>query len=140
MKNIFIDSDVLLDVLSKREPFYTDSAKLLSLVEIKSVKAYTSPIVISNIYYILRRLKTREIALESLRKIRLFIKIISVTETHIDKALSSKFKYFEDAIQYYASVEKKMGFIITRNKADYKESRISVCDPSEFLEIYYTHK
>ena len=136
MHRLFFDSDVLLDVLAKRAKFYSDSARILSLAEIKSIHAYTSPIVIANIFYILRKMKSKKIALESLRKLRVFINILSVTENQIDKALSSKFKDFEDAIQYFASSDNEIGYIITRNKADYKQSKISVCTPTEFLKLY----
>lgn len=103
MQRLFFDSDVLLDVLAKRAIFYSDSASILSLAETKSIRAYTSPIVIANIFYILRKMKSKKIALESLRKLRVFINILSVTENQIDKALASKFKDFEDAIQYFVS-------------------------------------
>ena len=140
MHKLFIDSDVLLDVLSRRMPFYNDSAAILTLAERKLICACTTPVVIANIFYILRKMKTKSVALESLRKLRLFINILSVTENNIDKALVSKFKDFEDAIQYFASTDNDVGFIITRNKGDYKESKISVCTPAEFLEIYNSQK
>ena len=82
------------------------------------------------------REKSKKIALESLRKLRVFINILSVTENQIDKALSSKFKDFEDAIQYFASSNNEIGHIITRNKADYKQSKFSVCTPTKFLKLY----
>ena len=140
MLKIFTDSDVILDVLAKRDPFYNNSSEVLSLVENKKIIAFTSPIVIANIFYILRKLKSKEFALESLRKLKLFMKVIPVEETHIDKALAAGFKDFEDAIQYYASMDKKLEFIITKNKEDYKLSKISVCTPAEFLNIYYSGK
>ncbi len=138
MLKIFTDSDVILDVLAKRDPFYNNSSEVLSLVESKKIMAFTSPIVIANIFYILRKIKSKEFALESLRKLRLFMKVMSVNETHIDKALAAGFKDFEDAIQYYVSMDKKLEFIITRNKEDYRLSKISVCTPAEFLKIYYS--
>jgi len=142
MLKIFIDSDVLLDVLSRRVPFYNESAEVLTLAERKSVNAYTTPLVIANIFYILRKLKTKKTALESLRKLRLFINILSITEHIIDKALVSKFNDFEDAVQYFAAADNdaEVGFIITRNKADYKPSKIPVCTPAEFLEMFNSQK
>jgi len=133
---IFIDSDVLLDVLAKRLPFYNDSAALLSLAENNLIRACTTPIVFANIFNILRKLKTKLFALDSLRKLRIIISIFSLTENDVDKALTSQFKDFEDAIQYFASMENEIQFIITRNKVDYKESKISVCTPKEFLVIF----
>ena len=140
MPKVFIDSDVLLDVLARRLPFYFDSAAILSLAERKSIEAFTTSIVIANIFYILRKIKTKVIAIERLRKLRIFISIIFVTENIIDKALVSNFKNFEDAIQYFASSDNELGFIITRNKADYKQRKITVCTPTEFLEIVNSQK
>ncbi len=137
MYRLFIDSDVLLDVFAKREGFYSDSAGLLSLVETKKIRAYTSPIVIANLFYILRKIKSKRIAIESIRKLRLFIGVLPVTESHIDKALASKFKDFEDAIQYFVSSDNGIEYIIMRNKADYKQSSILVCTPAEFLELFH---
>lgn len=136
MNKVFIDSDIILDVLARREPFYNDSSKLLSLAETKRLQAFTSPIVMANVYYILRKLTSKSFTLESLRKLRVFIKIVPVSEKHIDQALSSGFSDFEDAIQYFSSTDRHLGFIITRNKKDYKPDKISICTPSEFLKIF----
>jgi len=136
MHRLFVDSDVLLDVLAKRKAFYPDSAAVLSLAEMKKVYACTSPIVVANLFYIFRKIKSKKVALESIRKLRLFINVLPVDEIQIDKALASNFKDFEDAIQYFTSLDNGIGYIITRNKADYEQSRISVCTPAEFIELY----
>lgn len=140
MHKVFVDSDVLLDVLARRLPFYNDSAAILTLADRKLIRAFTTPVVMANIFYILRKMKTKEFALESLRKLRIIINILSVTENNIDKVLTSKFKDFEDAIQYFASIENDVEFILTRNKEDYKENKISVCTPGEFLEIFNSQR
>jgi predicted nucleic acid-binding protein len=87
MHKLFIDSDIVLDVFAKREPFYYHSAKLLTLIEKKKVAGYTSPLVFGNIYYILRKLKPKDHALQSLRKFRIIVGVFSVDEKHIDLAL-----------------------------------------------------
>ena len=138
MHRIYIDSDVLLDVFAKREPFYEDSALVLSLAAEKSIEAFITPIVAVNVIYILRKLRSQDIAITNIRKLRTIVKILPVTSDHVDKALSSKFKDFEDALQYFAALEGQIGFIITRNTADYKPSKISVCTPAEFLKIYHS--
>jgi predicted nucleic acid-binding protein len=140
MHKIFVDSDILLDVLSRRLPFYNDSASILTLAERKSIHAFTTPLVFANIFYVLRKLKSKQTALASLRKLRLIIKIFSISENNIDKALISKFNDFEDAIQYFAATDNGVGFIITRNKKDYKESKIPVSTPAEFLEMFNSQK
>jgi len=135
MHKIYIDSDVILDVFAKRGQFYHSSAKLLSYAETKKINGFTTPLVFANIYYVLRRMKSKEYALQSLRKLRIIVGVLPVDQKHIDLALNSKFTDFEDAIQYYSSRGKKLDYIITRNKKDYKHSSITVCTPGEYLAI-----
>jgi len=140
MHKLFIDSDIILDVFAKREPFYYHSAKLLIRIEKKKALGYTSPLVFANIYYILRKLKSKDYALQSLRKLRIIIAIFPVDEKHIDQALNSEFSDFEDAIQHYAAKSNRINYIITRNKQDYKHSSITVCTPEEYLAIVKSNK
>ena len=135
MQKIFLDTDVILDVLAKRMPYYLHSAELLSEVEKNHIAAFTSPIVFANLYYILRKLKTKEYALQSLRKLRIIVQIVSVNEQHIDKALNSEFTDFEDAIQHYSAQTAQIDYLITRNVKDYKSGFISVCTPEAYLSI-----
>lgn len=138
MHKLFIDSDIVLDVFAKRASFYKHSAKLLTLIENKTVLGYASPLVFANIHYILRKLKSKDDALQNLRKLRIIMGVFSMEEKHIDQALNSQFTDFEDALQYYAAKDCKIDFIITRNKKDYKHSSITVCTPEEYLAILGT--
>ena len=133
---LFIDSDILIDVLGKRQPFYPDSAAVLSLAEQELVQACSTPLVISNIYYILRKLTTKEIAIKGIRKLRTFLNIIPVDQGHIDRAITSNFKDLEDAIQYYASLDAGINFLITRNTVHFKRIEIPVYTPHEFLIFF----
>ena len=132
---VFIDSDVLLDVLAKREPFYTDSAEVLSLAENHLIEAYTTPVVIAYLYFLLTKLATKNIALKGITRLRAMLKILNLNQNHVDKAISSKFTDFEDALQYYASLDGDIDYILTRNTLHYKSSEISVYTPTEFLNF-----
>jgi len=132
---VFLDSDIILDVLAMRSPHYRDSATVLTLIENKKIAGFTSPLVFANIYYILARLKSREYALENLRKLRILINIIPMNQSHIDHALNSRFTDFEDALQHFSAKSQKVHFIITRNKKDYKHGSIPACTPTEYLAI-----
>lgn len=135
MDKLFIDSDVLLDVFAKRQPYYLYSSRLLTLIEKKKISAYTSALVFANLHYILQKSKSKNYALQTLRKIRILVSILPITEKTIDLALNSDFPDFEDAIQYYASKDGKVDSIITRNKSDYKNSKIPVHTPEEYLAM-----
>ena len=88
---LFIDTDIILDILAKREPFYNPAAQLFTLIDEEKVEAFTTPVVFSNLFYILSKFKTRNFAHSSLRKLRLLLKIIQVDEKVVDLALNSEF-------------------------------------------------
>jgi len=135
MKKIFIDSDIILDLMAKREPFYASAAKLFTYIEKLNIKVYTSPVVISNIYYILNKLKGRQFAINNIKKLRTIINIINVNEKIIDLALTSQIRDFEDAIQLYSAKENNIEFLITRNIRDYMDKELKITTADEFNRI-----
>jgi predicted nucleic acid-binding protein len=136
MQRIFIDSDIILDLFAKREPFHQHAAELFSLVEKRAVKAFVSPIIMVNLNYVLRKLKNKEQAVKCLRKLKLLVKILPVDEKAIELALVSEFTDFEDAVQYYVAKMNGMDFLLTRNTKDYKKADITVMTAEEYLDLY----
>lgn len=135
MDKIFIDTDIILDLIQKREPFYNDAVKLFSLVEEKQITGYVSPLIFANLYYMLRKADSKTFAVQTLVRLKALVKVLTIDEKTIELALSSGFRDFEDAIQYYAALGAKLKYLITRNKADYIESGIIVCTAREYLAI-----
>lgn len=134
---VFIDSDVLLDVLAKREKFYEKSSIILELIHEGKIKGCTSPVVISNVYYILTKYGTEKIAKENVKKILKILSVLSITEEIINEAINSKMKDFEDAIQYYTAMSNQIDVLITRNTKDYIEKKkVEVMKPEEFIKIF----
>jgi predicted nucleic acid-binding protein len=131
---IFVDNDVILDVLLDRKEF-KDSKLLLSSIENKQAKAYTSPLILTNSFYIISKLKDKKRAWSAIKKIRLLFKIAKVTEDIVDLALASDFIDFEDAVQYYAALAQKADYLITRNKKQYTGTQIPVVTPLEYIAI-----
>lgn len=136
MIKVFVDSDIILDLLAKREPHYNHAAKLFTLIDRKKIKAFTSPIVFANLHYLLKKETSNNIALNNLRKLKTMLVILPMDERVIDQSLNSEFKDFEDSIQYFTAVNNGIEIIITRNKADYKKSKISVATAQEFLKSW----
>ena len=132
---VFVDTDIILDLLARRSPHYTYAATLFSAAERGNLIIYASSLSIANLYYMLRKLKSREYALRHLRKLRLLARIVSVDEKTIDLALASDFNDLEDAVQNYAASENGIKVIITRNKKDFKKSRLVVCTAEEYLAM-----
>ena len=139
MNKIFIDADIILDLLLRREPYFPATAKLFSLIEDKEVQAFTTPVILANIYYISSKIVNKKNALDYIRKLLSIIKIASFDEKTMLLAASSEFKDFEDSIQYYAAKNESVAFFITRNKADYKVTDITICTPDEYLRVYHQH-
>jgi predicted nucleic acid-binding protein len=133
VKNIFIDSDVILDALLKRPGFALPAMNVFLLAADKSnFKAVTSSIAFMNVHYFLDKFD-RINKLQLLKGLRSLISIIEVSEVTIDLALKSSFPDFEDAVQYYAAMNAKADVIITRNIKDYKQSSIPVLTAEQFL-------
>ena len=134
MIKLFIDSDIILDLLAEREPHYIHAARLFTLIDQNEIIAYTSPLIFANLHYLLKKLTTNLLALKSLRKLKTLINILPIDERVIEQALNSEFNDFEDAIQYFTAVNNGITLIITRNKIDYKRSKIDVLTAEEFLK------
>ena len=133
MNKVFVDSDVILDLLAQRIPHFHFSALLFTFADMKKLELYTSPTVFCNVFYILRKELGIEKAKSVLRKLRLLIKIIDSSEKTIDCALNSEFSDFEDAIQCYTAQNHQISIIVTRNVKDYKTAGIIVQNPETFL-------
>lgn len=133
MNKVFVDSDVILDLLAQRIPHFHFSALLFTFADMKKLELYTSPTVFCNVFYILRKELGIEKAKSALRKLRLLIKIIDSSEKPIDCALNSDFSDFEDAIQCYTAQNHQISIIVTRNVKDYKTAGIIVQNPETFL-------
>ncbi len=133
-KQVFIDSDIILDLLCKREPFYTFAAEVFTLGDTKQIELVTTSVVFANVFYILRKLLGIEKAKELLRKLRIIISVVSVDEKVVDLALNSKFADFEDGLQYFTARENGIKIILTRNVKDYKEKELLIQTPEEYLK------
>jgi len=134
-KKVFIDSDIILDLLCKREPFYDFAAEVFTLGDTKQIELITTSLVFANVFYIIRKLLGIEKAKELLRKLRIIIGVISVDEKIVDLALNSKFSDFEDGLQYFTARENEIKIILTRNGKDYKEKDLVIQTPAEYLKM-----
>ncbi|MEH2282501.1 MAG: PIN domain-containing protein [Nostoc sp.] len=130
---MLFDSDVLLDVLAKRQPFVAASARVLNTVMQNQVQGYVSGHAVTNIFYILRRQVGNEVARELLAKLLQHLQVASVTDEVIRQALNSPIKDFEDAVTSAAALTAGLEIIVTRNTPDFVASLVPVMLPDEFL-------
>lgn len=131
---VLIDTNVILDVLYKREGFYEDSLKIWKLCETRKLDGYISALSIPNIVYILRRELDPEKTLEVINNINLVFKIYDLKSDIIMQAAEKKTKDYEDALQMVTAQKLKASFIVTRNIKDFAGGKIIAVKPSELLE------
>jgi predicted nucleic acid-binding protein len=134
MIKLYIDSDIILDLFLKRND-YDNAAELLTKIDKKKYKGYTTPLAVANIHYIMTKFGGKKKSIKNIRKLRRIISILSIDEEIVDEALLSDNTDFEDAMQYIASEKNNIDFIITRNKGDFKNSKLPVLNAKEFLRI-----
>lgn len=132
-KRIFIDTNVMLDFLGEREPFYEPIAKIATLAEQGYVTMVVSPISFATVNYFLSKFENAKIAREKLRKSKVLSKICPIDGRTIEKGLNSSILDFEDALQYFGAMESNCEIIITRNGKDFKKSVLPVMTATEFL-------
>ena len=134
-KKLFIDSDIILDVLTKRDEFYESAAVLFDLGYEKKLNLYTTAVVLANVFYLLRKKYGTEESKEQLKKLRLIMKVLPINEKIVDDVLASKFGDFEDGLQYYSVKKSGISVIITRNIRDYKVNDVIIQTAEEYIKI-----
>ena len=135
MDYILIDTDVILDFFFDRKPFAEHAIQIFILCENNEVKGYTTPVIISNVYYLLNKIAKHDVIIEKLKQLLQIIDIIEIDKAIILEALNSKFKDFEDAIQNFAAENNNtIEIIITRNVKDFQQSKLAVFSPEIYLK------
>ncbi|WP_396177010.1 type II toxin-antitoxin system VapC family toxin [Flavobacterium sp.] len=134
MKNLFLDTNVLMDILANRIPFYESSSKVYKLGLNKKCNLFTSSNTINTLHYLLKKFIGEQDIRKALDEITDIVSVIPVNLDMIKKSLKSNHKDFEDAIQIYSAQSiKGMDCIVTRDLKDYKNSEIQVYTPDQFL-------
>ena len=134
MRNVLIDTDVILDFFFDREPFSNQAAQIFSLCEKGDITGYVTPVICSNTYYLLRRTANHRKVIDKLSQLLSLLGVLMMDKETILQALNSEFSDFEDALQYFAAIKKgDIETIITRNIKDYKNSQIGVLTPADYL-------
>ena len=134
MEKVFVDTDIVLDLLGNREPFYSHSAQLFSEADKGKIRIHVSSLTFSNLNYILSRQYSVDQARKKLLKFKTLVTVLSVTGKVVELALSSDFKDFEDGLQYFTAIENNLKTLLTRNLKDYKTADITVMTAEQFLK------
>lgn len=136
MDKVLIDTDVILDFLFDRKPFSEDVAQILSWCENSKIQGFVTSIMLSNIYYLLRKTAKHEKVIENLKMLLNIVDVITTNKDAVLDALHSEFKDFEDALQNFsAQNSNEIKVIITRNSKDYKTSNLAVMEPETYINL-----
>ena len=135
MEKLFLDTDIIIDLLAYREPFYEASASLFSMADKGKIQLSVSPLSFSNINYILSRQFSANQVRKKLLQFKTLVSVMDVNDKIIELALTSDFKDFEDGIQYFTAIENNIKILLTRNLKDYKTAQIPVMTAEQYLKM-----
>ena len=135
MDKILIDTDVILDFFFDRKPFSEFSSQISKLCENKKIEGYVTPVIYSNLYYLLIQIAKHDKVVEKLKQLLLITDILIMDKEVVNNALNSEFKDFEDSFQNFAALKNgRINIILTRNIKDFKKSEIGIMTPETYIK------
>ena len=132
MIKLFLDTNIVVDLLEKRGPFCQDAVRLFSMAYDKKIQLVVAPMTYSTASFLLRKHGAEELR-KLLSNFRQLSRVATTNERIVDDSLASQFKDFEDAMQYYTALKANVDAIITRNGKDFVNSKIPIMTAKEFL-------
>jgi predicted nucleic acid-binding protein len=134
---VLIDTNVLVDVIVERKPFYSDSVAIWTLVEQGRIIGLVSAISFTNIYYVVRRLEDKRKAVRAIQLLRATFEVAACDQHVINQAIESQYRDFEDAVQYVSALRAGADCLVSRNPAHFPTAEeCPVLTPAEFLAAY----
>lgn len=131
---LLIDTNIVLDVLLRREPFCTGSTNVIKLAQREDIEEFISASAATDLYYIsYRQLRDKSLVRELLKQLLRVVSVATVSEDEITMALNLPWGDFEDSVQYAVTLGGEMDGIVTKNPDDYKYSDLPVWLPEQVL-------
>lgn len=134
MEKLLVDTNIVIDLLSKRQEFFQEAQELFTLADNNEVVLFVSALTFANTHYLLAKYQKLDEARKTLIKFKVLVTVAALDDKIVELALVSDFKDFEDAIQYHTALENEVDIIITRNKKDFKNSKLPVMTAKEYLK------
>ncbi|CCI07775.1 type II toxin-antitoxin system VapC family toxin [Microcystis aeruginosa] len=137
---VLLDTNIIIDIALERQPYFTNSETVLAFVEQGQIEGYISASTISDLYYLIRKQKGRDLTIEFLQEILTFCQIATVNQAAIIMAFTTNFQDFEDSIQYSTAVVNKLDAIITGNPQDFPIVTPRIITPEQLIaELTNSH-
>jgi predicted nucleic acid-binding protein len=132
MKTVFVDTNIILDVLLQNEEFLQDSLKVFRLAEMGSIRAYVSASSMTDIFYITKKSLTAPVAREAINRLLAIFHVVGVDGNDLKGALSLPIEDMEDALQLWCAEKTEAVALITRDTKGFSHARIRIVSPSDF--------
>jgi predicted nucleic acid-binding protein len=134
MDRLFIDTNIVIDLLAQRQPFYEFASEIFTLADRKKIELFISALCFNDLNYLLSKEYNKGVSRNMLIKLKSLVTILAVDDRIITLALHSSFADFEDAIQYYTALAHNVPIILTRDLKDYKDASIPVMTAEMYLK------
>ena len=135
MDKVLIDTDVILDFFFDRQPFADFSAQVIGLCETNKIIGFVTPVIYSNVYYLLRQTARHDKVIDHLKQLLMITDVLLMDKEVVSNALNSGFKDFEDGLQNFAAIKNgKIDVILTRNLKNFRKSEIGVLTPESYIK------
>lgn len=135
---ILFDTNVILDVMLLRYPFFKAATLLLAEVENKNIEGYICSTTATTIYNLVSKVKGPSEAKQLIKGLLLIFNISKVDKTTLESALNSDFKDYEDSVLHESALRTGVQGIVTRNIKDFSNSKLTIFDPEELLKIIHS--
>jgi predicted nucleic acid-binding protein len=137
MKHVFIDTNILMDMLFHRMPYKNHALDLFALQEKKLITTHTSSNTILSVAYYLNKVNPPKVVKEILIHLIADVQVIEINKSMLLAGISSLTEDYEDAVQIHCALSnRKITHIITRNKKDFKDCPLHVCTAEQFTEQF----
>ncbi|MDD6036466.1 MAG: PIN domain-containing protein [Lachnospiraceae bacterium] len=134
--NIILDTNVILDAFTSREPWNKGAEKIFLMGANQLVNLYITASSATDIYYLLRKyLQDKESAKQGIGKLLMLMRILDITEKDCIDALSSSIKDYEDAVMEKVAMGKGIDYIVTRNITDFQAGSVKAILPDDFVKL-----
>jgi predicted nucleic acid-binding protein len=132
---VFVDANIIVSVLNKEYPLFSNTARILSLSEKEGFEVFTSPVCLAIAFYFAEKKHRRARAKEQIDLLCRHIRIAPISVTCVSAAIANKkILDFEDGMEYYAALESRCSCIITEDTDDFYFSEIDVLNSKDFMQ------
>ena len=137
---VFLDTNILIDFIARRENFYQASANLIHLGIKGEVELYTTPLTYATCVFIARKVLGYEGAVKAMQILDNYLKVTTMDGSQCHNALFSTMPDFEDMLQFESAYAAGCDVIVTRNKKHFPQDVIQVLDTLEFFDSYWSEE